>query len=62
MPPTIVTLASLAKYSTVAEAIAAAEERLLDPVEPRISRDADGGYRAELPDGTSFALPKSLFG
>jgi 8-oxo-dGTP pyrophosphatase MutT (NUDIX family) len=61
MPPTIVTLASLAKYGTVADVIGAAEERILDPVEPTISRDDDGGYRAELPDGTSFALPKSLF-
>jgi 8-oxo-dGTP pyrophosphatase MutT (NUDIX family) len=61
MPPTIVTLASLVKYGTVAEVIGAAEERILDPVEPTISRDDDGGYRAELPDGTSFALPKSLF-
>ena len=45
----------------MAEAIAAAEERVLDPVHPTISRTDDGGYLAALPDGTSYALPNSLF-
>lgn len=61
LPPTLATLASLAQFDTVADVIAAADARALDPVQPTISRDAGGGLRAELPDGTSFSLPASLF-
>lgn len=61
LPPTIVTLASLAGFGSVAEATAAAVERSLEPVCPTVTRGADGEYRAELPDGTTYALPRSLF-
>lgn len=61
LPPTMVTLASLVGFTSVAQATAAAAERSLDPVRPTITRSADGGYHAELSDGTSFALPRSLF-
>jgi 8-oxo-dGTP pyrophosphatase MutT (NUDIX family) len=62
LPPTVMTLASLAGFTSVAEAVAAAAERSMDPVHPKVTRTPDGGYRAELPDGTVFALPASLFG
>lgn len=62
LPPTVLTLVSLARYATVAEVVVAAVERVLDPVRPTLTRDENGGYRAELPDGTSFALPRSMFG
>ena len=61
LPPTIMTLASLAGFATVAEAVAASAQRVLDPVRPTITQSPDGSYLAELPDGTSFALPRSLF-
>jgi 8-oxo-dGTP pyrophosphatase MutT (NUDIX family) len=61
LPPTIMTLASLAKFDTVAEALAAADSRSLEPVRPHVTRDAEGGYVANLPDGTTFSLPRSLF-
>jgi 8-oxo-dGTP pyrophosphatase MutT (NUDIX family) len=59
--PTTTTLASLAGFETVAEALAAAAGRSLEPVRPTVRRGADGGYRAELEDGSSFCLPRSLF-
>ena len=46
--------------TTVDAALAAAEERPLDPVEPKVRREGDA-FIAELPDGTSFQLPASLF-
>lgn len=61
LPPTIMTLASLAAFPTVADVIAAADERTTEPVRPAVTRDAEGGYLAELPDGTSFPLPRHLF-
>jgi hypothetical protein len=61
LPPTIMTLASLVKYASVAEVLAAAGTRSLEPVRPTVEKDANGGYVASLPDGTSFALPASLF-
>lgn len=61
LPPTITTMASLVAFATVADVLAAAPQRSLEPVSPTVSRRADGGYRAELPDGTVFELPKSLF-
>jgi len=61
LPPTIMTLASLVGYASVAEVIEAAAERSLDPVRPTVEQTEDGGYLATLPDGTSFPLPRSLF-
>lgn len=61
LPPTIMTLASLAGYATVAEVLDAAGQRSLEPVRPVVERDAEGGYLAKLPDGTAFAIPSSLF-
>ena len=53
MPPTIVTLRSIAEFGTVADVIAAAPGRSLEPVRPVLHLDADGA-RVELPDGTSM--------
>jgi 8-oxo-dGTP pyrophosphatase MutT (NUDIX family) len=61
LPPTIATLASLRPFTTVADVMAGSQARDLAPVHPRISEGPDG-YRAELPDGTSFLLPRALFG
>jgi 8-oxo-dGTP pyrophosphatase MutT (NUDIX family) len=61
LPPTIMTLSSLAGFTSVAEAVAAAAERSTDPVHPTVTRGAGGGFVAELPDGTSFTLPQSIF-
>jgi 8-oxo-dGTP pyrophosphatase MutT (NUDIX family) len=62
MPPTILTLSSLADFTSVAEAIATSPERSMDPVRPKVKRGPDGAYLAELPDGAIFTLPSSLFG
>jgi len=62
LPPTIMTLASLVAFPTVTEVLAAAVERSTEPVSPTISRDDDGTIRATLQDGTSFAVPSSMFG
>jgi 8-oxo-dGTP pyrophosphatase MutT (NUDIX family) len=62
LPPTIMTLASLAAFTSVAAATAAGAERTMDPVRPTITKGPDGGYVAELPDGTSFSVPKSVMG
>lgn len=61
LPPTLATLASLLPYATVADALAGADARSLEPVQPTISAGPDG-YRAELPDGTAFSIPRNLFG
>ena len=60
LPPTLATLASLQSFATVADALASAGQRSLDRVQPTISEGPDG-YRAELPDGTSFLIPRSKF-
>jgi 8-oxo-dGTP pyrophosphatase MutT (NUDIX family) len=62
LPPTIMTLASLQSFATVAEALAASEERVLDAIRPSITvNDATGEVTAELPDGTSIVVPASMF-
>lgn len=61
LPPTIMTLASLASHDSVAAVLAAAASRSLEAVRPTVEKTGDGGYLANLPDGTSFALPRSLF-
>ena len=60
LPPTIMTLASLVPYGTVAEALDAAGQRSLEPIAPSVERN-DAGVLAKLPDGTAFVLPRSLF-
>lgn len=60
LPPTLVTLASLVPYSTVAEALAAAGARSLDPVRPQIRISDQGDIFADLPDGSSVSIPPRM--
>lgn len=60
LPPTVMTLASLAGFATVADAVATAAGRTLEPIQPHIYVDGDAVV-AELADGTAFRLPKSMF-
>jgi 8-oxo-dGTP pyrophosphatase MutT (NUDIX family) len=58
LPPTVMTMASIAAFGTVAEVLAAAEHRSLETVRPVVRVGADGRIHAELPDGTSVTLPR----
>jgi len=60
LPPTLATLASLVAHPTVASALAAAGERSLDPVLPHIRITDDGEVFADLPDGSSVSIPRSM--
>jgi 8-oxo-dGTP pyrophosphatase MutT (NUDIX family) len=59
LPPTLSTVASLVPFATVAEVLAAADARSLDPVRPQIRVTADGDVVADLPDGSSLPIPRS---
>ncbi len=60
LPPTIATLASLRPFATVAEAVSAADARTLEAISPDIRIEGER-IVAELPDGQTFELPRSLF-
>jgi 8-oxo-dGTP pyrophosphatase MutT (NUDIX family) len=60
LPPTIMTLASIARYATVADVVAAAESRTLDAVRPEVRVGEDGSITVELPDGTQLPIPRSM--
>jgi 8-oxo-dGTP pyrophosphatase MutT (NUDIX family) len=59
LPPTMLTLASLLPFGTVAEVIAAAEERDLTPVRPQLRVDGDS-VTVELPDGSVLPIPRRM--
>ena len=59
LPPTLVTLSSVAEFATVDEVLAAADDRSLEPVQPTIRLDGDD-VRVELPDGRLMPIPRSL--
>lgn len=59
LPPTLVVLRGLAAYRTVADTLADADQRSLDPVMPEMQRTADG-LVAVLPDGTRVAVPRPM--
>ena len=61
LPPTIMTLASLLPFGTVAEVLAASESRSLEAVRPEIKIGEDGAVSVELPDGTVFSVPPGMF-
>jgi hypothetical protein len=61
LPPTLVTLASLLPFGTVADALSSAAAREISTVEPEIRFEGDH-LVAELPDGTEVRLPASVFG
>jgi 8-oxo-dGTP pyrophosphatase MutT (NUDIX family) len=60
LAPTMITLGSLVGFGAVAEALAVADERSLDPVVPVLSTDADGRSVVELPDGTTMQIPRAM--
>ena len=57
MPPTLVTLSSLLAFRSVAEVIAAAEQRDLAPVRPQLHVEG-AVLSVELADGTRLAMPR----
>ena len=60
LPPTMATLASLVRFTTVAGVLDAAAARSLAPIQPSVRVDGER-IIAELPDGSTFELPRSLF-
>jgi 8-oxo-dGTP pyrophosphatase MutT (NUDIX family) len=60
LPPTAATLAALVPYRTVADALAAADHRSLDPVRPRFVPAEDGAVAVALPDGSVVPVPRAL--
>lgn len=60
LPPTLVTLASLQGFATMADVLAGAAERNLEPIEPVLEVAGNGSPWVRLPDGTTVAIPRSL--
>ncbi len=60
LPPTMATLASLAGFATVAEVLAGADARSLDPVRPELQVAEDGSASVRLPDGEVVPIPRSM--
>jgi 8-oxo-dGTP pyrophosphatase MutT (NUDIX family) len=52
MPPTLSVLDAIGQYASVAEVVAAAAGRSLEPVSPVIEEDADGLFWAVMADGS----------
>jgi 8-oxo-dGTP pyrophosphatase MutT (NUDIX family) len=61
LPPTMMTLASLLPFASVAEVLDASESRSLDAIRPEIRLNEDGSVGVSLPDGTFVAVPPGLF-
>jgi hypothetical protein len=57
LPPTIVTLASIAAFPTVAAVLAASSTRVITAVRPVLRRLAGGGFEVDLPDGSTMSVP-----
>jgi 8-oxo-dGTP pyrophosphatase MutT (NUDIX family) len=60
LPPTISTLASLVPFATVADVLAASDERSLEAVRPEVRIDPDGSVSVALPDGTVVPIPQGM--
>jgi 8-oxo-dGTP pyrophosphatase MutT (NUDIX family) len=60
LPPTAATLASLAPFASVQEALAAAEHRSLEPVRPRFVQTGDGNAAVQLPDGSVVPVARAV--
>ncbi len=60
LPPTLVTLRSIAAFDRVSAAVAAAPARPLDAVQPTLRQGAAGAH-VQLPDGTTVAVPPWMF-
>lgn len=61
LPPTLITLASLLPFGSVADVLAAAESRSLDAVRPEVRIGEDGSIAVELPDGLLVPIPPGMF-
>jgi 8-oxo-dGTP pyrophosphatase MutT (NUDIX family) len=61
LPPTMMTLASLLPFASVAEVLDASETRSLDAVRPEIKIGEHGSVSVSLPDGTAFSVPPGMF-
>jgi 8-oxo-dGTP pyrophosphatase MutT (NUDIX family) len=59
LPPTMLTLAALLPFGTVAEVVAAAAGRDLSPVRPQLRVDGER-VTVELPDGSVLPIPRSM--
>lgn len=60
LPPTMATLAALQEFGTVAEVLAAADARPIDPIRPVLRVEDDGSVFVELPDGKTVPIPRSM--
>lgn len=61
LPPTMMTLASLLPFNTVAEVLEASVTRSLEAVRPEIKLQEDGSVGVALPDGTFIAVNPDMF-
>jgi 8-oxo-dGTP pyrophosphatase MutT (NUDIX family) len=59
LPPTMMTLASLLPFGSVAEVVASSDTRSLEPVRPKLRVDGES-VAVELPDGTVVPIPRSM--
>jgi hypothetical protein len=60
LPPTMATLDALQSFATVADVFAAAADRVVAAVRPKLRVAADGSVSVELPDGSLVAIPASM--
>jgi len=60
LPPTIVTLTEVSSYATVADVLAAAASRSIDPINPVFRRDENGDTWGNFGNGTVLKLPPVL--
>ena len=60
LPPTLVTLLGVQACGTVAGVLAAADERVIEPVRPALRIADDGSVRVELDDGSAYPIPRAM--
>lgn len=60
LPPTIANLIELSAFADVADVLAATAERTIRVVQPRLHRNEDGDWVADLGDGRTLPLPDSF--
>ncbi len=60
LPPTVVTLATIAEHETVADVFAAAAGRSMAPIQPTLNVEGERVF-ADLGDGTRVEVPRSMF-
>lgn len=60
LPPTLITLAGIRRFATVADVLAVAAGRTVEPTRP-VLRWVGDEPAVELPDGSLVAIPRSMF-